>query len=54
MVSLNYASLSPPEFHTHEDHKIIRDETFNIMIAGRDTVRSSRPIVSNLADRSPS
>jgi hypothetical protein len=32
------------------DPKIIRDETFNIMIAGRDTVRATCPVDWCLAD----
>jgi hypothetical protein len=40
-------SLFPPRSpasYTSRDPKIIRDETLNIMIAGRDTVRSTLPV----------
>lgn len=36
--------------HASQDPKIIRDETFNILIAGRDTVRSTYPTDLSLAD----
>jgi hypothetical protein len=40
----------PPASHAPQDPKIIRDETVNIMIAGRDTVRLAFPMDRSLAD----
>jgi len=39
---------------SYQDPKIIRDETFNIMIAGRDTVRSTCLADPRLPDDAPS
>ena len=44
-----YLSSSPAPYIS-QDPKIIRDETFNIMIAGRDTVRATCPVDWFLTD----
>jgi len=53
LVNLTDGKLTPTSTYLQcsdasRDPKIIRDETFNIMIAGRDTVRSTFPMPMDL------
>lgn len=50
MVSPDRALFSSLKIHLLEDHKVIRDETFNILIAGRDTVHLKYSEVWALTD----